>query len=87
MTEQAELPRHQPIAIGKLGPVEFQRCKCGFTLAEYKGELYWLQAKPIKGPVTLEDLAKAARHSFCPTAAFEIRKQKRKNKESMLTNS
>ena len=79
----AEGPTHQPIAIGKLGPVEFQRCPCGFTLAEYRGAVYWLQAKPIKGPASPEKLADMARRC-CPTLAFKMRKEKRKNKKLAL---
>ena len=59
----ADLATHKPIAIGKLGPVSFLRCKCGFTLAEYHGELYWLQAKPIKGPVSPENLVMLERRT------------------------
>lgn len=73
-----ERPEHQLIPIGKLGPVSFRRCRCGFTLAEYKDGIYWLQAKPIKHAMSLEDLARAARHSFCPVTAVEMRKQQKK---------
>ena len=37
---------HAPVPVGILGPVEFSRCPCGFTLARYNGRLFWIRAKP-----------------------------------------
>lgn len=83
--QMKELAVHHPIYIGEIGPISFQRCKCGFTLAMYKGDLYWLRAHPITGPASTEDLARASR-AYCHMAFFEMNKKK-KHKQLALTNS
>ena len=39
-------PEHVPASVGVLGPVEFIRCPCGFTLAKYDSKVFWIRAKP-----------------------------------------
>jgi len=39
--------RHKPLSIGTLGTITFSRCKCGFTLARFKGHLWWIR---VEGP-------------------------------------
>jgi hypothetical protein len=34
----ARVLQHHPAPIGALGPIEFERCACGFTLARYEGQ-------------------------------------------------
>jgi hypothetical protein len=41
--------QHQPAPIGTLGPIEFDRCVCGFTLARYEGRTYWIRVQSPDG--------------------------------------
>ena len=38
--------KHEPVRVGELGGLEFHRCPCGFTLAKWRGGLYWIRATP-----------------------------------------
>jgi hypothetical protein len=42
-------PQHQPAPIGALGPIEFDRCVCGFTLARFEGRTRWIRVKSPDG--------------------------------------
>jgi hypothetical protein len=42
-------PQHQPAPIGTLGPIEFDRCVCGFTLARFGGRTYWIRVRSPDG--------------------------------------
>jgi hypothetical protein len=58
----AERKEHAPMPVGALGPVQFSRCPCGFTLAKYDGKVFWIRAKPgICELLTADDLARALR--------------------------
>jgi hypothetical protein len=53
---------HAPVPVGVLGPVQFRRCRCGFTLAKYDGKVFWIRAKPgIREILNPEGLARALR--------------------------
>jgi hypothetical protein len=40
---------HKPKPIGKLGPIQFSRCFCGFTLAMFESRTYWIRVKSPDG--------------------------------------
>jgi hypothetical protein len=66
---------HVPVPVGVLGPIEFNRCPCGFTLAKYDGRLFWIRATPgIREIHNADELAQALR-----TRCWHYR---RKNKSS-----
>jgi hypothetical protein len=53
---------HVPVSVSALGPIQFSRCQCGFTLAKYDGKLFWIQAKPgIRQILGTAELARALR--------------------------
>src|SRR6516164_5757003 len=41
--------QHQPATIGTLGPIEFDRCICGFTLARFEGRTWWIRVQSPDG--------------------------------------
>ena len=41
--------QHQPATIGTLGPIEFDRCVCGFTLARFEGRTWWIRVQSPDG--------------------------------------
>jgi hypothetical protein len=43
---QKRRAQHEPVRVGELGGLEFYRCSCGFTLAKFKGGLFWIRATP-----------------------------------------
>jgi hypothetical protein len=46
MNQEKRAAQHQPVKVGELGGLEFHRCPCGFTLAKFKGGLFWIRATP-----------------------------------------
>jgi hypothetical protein len=53
-------PEHALARVGALGPIEFTRCRCGFTLAKYDGSVFWIRARPgIREIRTADALTKA----------------------------
>lgn len=46
MNQEKRAAQHQPVKVGELGGLEFHRCPCGFTLAKFKGQLFWIRATP-----------------------------------------
>jgi hypothetical protein len=56
------LGEHIPVRVGVLGPIEFDRCPCGFTLAKYSGGLFWIRATPgIRQILNADELTRALR--------------------------
>jgi hypothetical protein len=41
--------QHKPAPIGTLGPIEFDRCVCGFTLARFESRTWWIRVKSPDG--------------------------------------
>lgn len=69
--------RHKPIRLGMVGPVQFHRCPCGFTLALYDGRLFWIPAAAaIRGIDNLEDLTFALSRSCNAAARLEATARK-----------
>jgi hypothetical protein len=77
----ARVVQHRPVPIGALGPTEYERCVCGFTLARYEGRTYWIRVRgrddepPICDVTDAEELAYALRTACHGSVNWKVLKQ------------
>jgi len=82
--------QHHPAPIGALGPIEFERCACGFTLARYEGRTYWIRVRsrdgddpPICDVTDAEELAYALRTACHGNVNWKVLKQTLKEQKAL----
>ena len=86
----ARVVQHHPAPIGALGPTEYERCACGFTLAHYEGRTYWIRVKghsgkpPILDVTDGEDLAYALRTACHGSFNWKALKQVLREQKALM---
>ena len=82
--------QHHPAPIGALGPIEFERCACGFTLARYEGRTYWIRVRgrddepPICDVTDAEELAYALRTACHGSVNWKVLKQALREQKALM---
>src|SRR6516162_10326921 len=85
----ARVVQHHPAPIGALGPTEYERCACGFTLAHYEGRTYWIRVRgrddepPICDVTDAEELAYALRTACHGSVNWKVLKQALRDQKAL----